>query len=223
MLFRLRHCRDNIQQEREMLIIDLNQKASLLNLNISIVFDSTYHKSESRRTHFENLEILYTDLGETADDYILNELKNARTPRQEIVVTSDKKLAFLVKHFLAKTETVEKFIIRINRSYQKKLYRPEYQLSHKKIEIKPSINKPTLPSPSVPQSIESSSEIDYLTIFEERWQEIQKNEPVPSKKESIPANKTKKELFPNKPNQSIENPGIRETDMERWLRLFEDR
>ena len=55
------------------------------------------------------LKIIYTAVNETADDYILQELKEASKPSQHIVVTSDKKLAWLCRRGLANTEDVNEF------------------------------------------------------------------------------------------------------------------
>ena len=50
------------------------------------------------RSHYDELEILFTAEGETADEYIIDEIKNHPHPQQETVVTSDKKLAWHVRH-----------------------------------------------------------------------------------------------------------------------------
>jgi predicted RNA-binding protein with PIN domain len=114
LLFRIKHSGEDFSLERQKLIEDLNEQASFLDLNLSLVFDAQYQESESSKSHYQNLEILFTSFGETADDYILKVIQNE--PEKAItVVTSDKKLAYLAKMSHAKTETIEEFLDWLNR------------------------------------------------------------------------------------------------------------
>src|SRR4051794_8621543 len=67
-LFRLLHGSDDLQSQRQAFIYDLNKKISLINLDVSIVFDSTFQIGGRSRTHYDALEILYSAEGETADE-----------------------------------------------------------------------------------------------------------------------------------------------------------
>ena len=57
--------------------------------------------------------MIYTYKHQTADDYILQELKNAMKPSELIVVTSDRELAFKCKNLGSKIETAEAFLSRL--------------------------------------------------------------------------------------------------------------
>src|ERR1700722_447984 len=85
---------EDLQQQREKIIADLSHKISLLNIDATIIFDSYYQKGLRERSFSQSLEVLFTDEGETADECILDELKKCPHPRNEMVVTSDKKLAW---------------------------------------------------------------------------------------------------------------------------------
>src|SRR5947208_15902015 len=118
LLFRLVPAVDNLRKERESIILDLNKKVLLLNLDISIVFDSTFQEGERTRSHYQGLEILFTAEGETADEYIIDEIKHTPKPHLETVVTSDKKLASIIRRNSGHTESIEEFLLWLNKAYQ---------------------------------------------------------------------------------------------------------
>lgn len=120
LMFRLMEATGNFQFERELIIYDLHHKTELLNLDVTLVFDAQYRLGYGERSHLQHLEICFTDQGETADEYILNELKNSRTPKQETVVTSDKRLACKVRDYQVKTMSVEEFTSWISKPIKKK-------------------------------------------------------------------------------------------------------
>ena len=233
MLFRLLHGIDNLQRLRESIIHDLNKKISLLKLDASIVFDSTFQIGDRSRSHYEKLEILFSAEGETADEYILDELKNTLNPTQETVVTSDKKLAWQVRNRSAHTESVEDFIRRLNRAYKNKLRRL------KKGE-QPSFQPPA-PALSSPSSSPRSSLIPdkeapleayadyYAQVFESEWDKMVKEEQMHQQEtihdaESRLKRTSRKPKRTKDPFQITEAPEVQEaTEMERWQKLFEKR
>ncbi len=229
MLFYIKHAHDDLQSQRESIIHDLNKKISVTNLDISIVFDSAFQIGGPTRSHFGKLEILFTAEGETADEFIVDEIKNSPHPNQETVVTSDKKLAWRVRNRSAHTESVEDFIFWLNRVYKNKLR----QL--KKGKLPPprlSLQLPTPPSrPPLANSIIPSKDApleaytDYYThVFEAEWEELQQQEN--NQKSSLSTGKRP----PRKP-RSIQDPfqtpsppePKAATEMDRWLKLFEKR
>ena len=60
---------EELQKQREAVISDLSKKISLLKLDASIVFDAAFQIGGASRTHYNDLEILFTAEGETADEY----------------------------------------------------------------------------------------------------------------------------------------------------------
>jgi predicted RNA-binding protein with PIN domain len=217
LLFRQVHAHDHLQNSRELLIQEINKKAALLNLDITIVFDSTFQISSGSRTHFQNLEILFTDHGETADELILSLLKNAKHPAQETVVTSDRRLAAEARRSQAHTENVDSFIQRINKVYKKKLNK----ISSLSKEIKPADPTPIGSSPAPSTALSPKDQNDYESIFEANYKELIKNEPVKPPKEALtsPKKMRRKNPFQGDPSSAIEAP----TQMERWLKAFEER
>lgn len=94
LLFKLQPSQGSLEQKRATVISSINEFALHLNLTIILVFDATRQKERLgiARGHYEALEIIYTE-DKSADDFILKEVENARTPSQITVVTSDRELA----------------------------------------------------------------------------------------------------------------------------------
>lgn len=222
LLFRLMHTHDNLQTSREQIILDLNKKVSLVKIDASVVFDGTFQVGEGTRTHFDHIEILFTAEGETADEFILEELKNSRRPEQETVVTSDKKLAWQARCRQARTENVEEFMSWLNKSYKNKLK----QLKNPpkpRITSKPKPLEPLTPAEPLLEAAESSHDY-YARIFEAHYLELVKNEkprkPKANAKHPSPKKqKRKKDPFQSEPILPLDAP----SQMERWQKTFEER
>jgi uncharacterized protein len=223
LLFRLTDDKENLQSERQALIYDLNKKISAVKWNASLIFDATFQLGGRDRSHFDALEILFTAFGETADEYILDELSRIRYPNQETVVTSDKRLAWKVRHLGAHTESVEDFFDRLNRSYKNKTG----PLKSKKKSSLPELSKsvpspsPILNMPAIDASVSEYSDY-YLQVFETKWQNLNQQQEA--------AKRLKKSQQPTKrqPRQRSSSfllskaPEIQaQTDAERWLKVFE--
>lgn len=217
-MFRILHAGDTLQAQREIIIEDLYTKVSLLELSVTIVFDSQYQGGEeSSRSHRQHLEILFTAKGETADDLILDLVKKTAKPEQTIVVTSDKKLAWLVRRRSGKTEPVEEFISWLNKRYQNKLRHQKEKLKPIIDDIVPKkiIRKKVVSKPSLKATPEECADF-YLNTFEKQYVEAN-NENKSGKKLSQPKKKTKKKVLPKKlPELSVESDG------DRWLKAFEN-
>ncbi len=226
MLFRLVHSNDDLQTQRESFIYDLNKKISLLKLDVSIVFDSTFQIGDRSRSHYDALEILFSAEGETADEYILDELKNHLHPQQETIVTSDKKLAWRARNRLAHTESVEDFIFWLNRSYKnksKQLKKEHHPLPKSTLPPRPPL-RPLIPAKDAP--LEAYADY-YTQVFESEWQEILKEEQTrqqdlaPATASKRPPRKPKQRRDPFQPTPTPEEQQA--TEMERWLKAFEKR
>jgi predicted RNA-binding protein with PIN domain len=229
LLFRLLHGSEDLQSQREAIIYDLNQKVSLVKIDVSIVFDSTFQIGERTRTHYDQLEILFTAEGETADEYIMDEIKNHAYPQQETVVTSDKKLAWQVRNRSAHTETVEEFILWLNRAYKNRI-RQFKKEKHTVVTPPPASRKETYYSLVPPKDAPLGTYTDYYAqVFESEWQEILIKEEEKCKQASLAQFSTKKRppRKPKKRKDPFEAPQTPEekaaTETERWLRIFEKR
>lgn len=115
LLFRLSTVLQDFTASREQVIHDLNRKAARLHMNLTIVFDAHERPGEAYRTHYDHMEILYSGEKETADDLILKVLRN--NAANSTVVTSDNLLAWKARMLGAKTESVDAFLIQINKRY----------------------------------------------------------------------------------------------------------
>ena len=165
LMFRRLKAGTDLQSQRAYIIKELDESASLLELDLTIVFDAQYQYGMGSRSHFHSLEICFTDGGETADEYILKALKRVAKPQQETVVTSDKKLAASVRRRAAKTETVEQFMSWLAKRHQNK----ERRL--KENHSQPIIIQTALSPKKEPSNLKYESDMErWLRIFEERFE-----------------------------------------------------
>lgn len=214
LLFRTMNPGVEIQRQREALIEDLSTKAKLLNLNVTVIFDSHFQQGESHRTHKGCLEIIYTAEKESADEHILKLIRNLDKPRETTVVTSDRVLASRAKLFLVHTQKVEAFTDTINRRYASRLTKKNSPPEKKAPVVAPEPEPPKkLTQPAKTLSAEECSNF-YLELFEKKFQEIEAAKP-PKKKEAAKAQKSKKI------KKNITHS--QEPDMDRWLRIFEEK
>lgn len=210
LLFRLLKPGDDLKKQREQITIDLEAKTALLELDVTLVFDSHYQEGDNTRSHLHNLEIIFTAAGETADAFILQEIKEAKNPSKHTVVTSDKTLARLCRLRLAKTEEVDEFISWLNKRYKSKK-------RQRKAALPPTVKATPSPPPQLPQtSAPAETCFDYyLQAFEE---ELKLQEPT----KKPPSSQAQKEERRKKPRQKSPSPQEEISDMERWQRIFEN-
>lgn len=156
LLFSLFKDEKTLKSQRDELIQILNETAEAYNLRITLVFDAPSHLEGNIRTHFDHLEIIYTDYGETADSYILDAVAAASLPGAITVVTNDKSLARNIKKCGAQNETLTKFL------------RLTLKRKKKKIALKKEPTKRIIP----PIKLKMAGSIDYyLEKFLERLKE----------------------------------------------------
>lgn len=212
LLFRTLHSGDNLQIQRQELIAELENKCRYLELNVTIVFDSHYQPDDGSRSHYNNLEVCFTALSETADDYIIQELKESATSSQKTVVTSDRHLAWRCRRYLAKTESVENFMSWLEKRVKNK--RRQQRLANKILnQTTVEKSKKVIAVEQLPEekgASEGSFEF-YLQTFEEEYKKHAVAE-KPKQPTFAKADKVKKKTPPKEPL---------ETDMQRWLRCFE--
>lgn len=166
-LFRRPYGEGSLSSQREELVTAIEALASALSLDITLVFDGKYQPECQPKSHFGALEILFSGPGETADELILAEVAASENPRLEVVVTSDKGLAYRAKQLKAKTVSVEEF-----RKNEMK------RAPKKKLVAKPSPKS----SPPLKKKVEVDS--SYLALFEARLKEEEKLKPIPRKEPS---------------------------------------
>lgn len=203
LMFRMRQKADSLEEQREKTLEELEKKIQKINLDATIVFDAQYQLDLSSRTHKGALEICFTDRGETADDYIISELKACENPRNETVITSDNRLAWRARQKNAKTESVEDFLLWLNKRAQKQS--KKHVILEKRVVVRGSVIEPNAPKAPLPGTVEY-----YQAEFEKRVPELKaKSEPAKSLERQEKTKPKKRE------EESSE-----ESEMARWLRLF---
>jgi len=192
LLFHLSDDPQSLEYERNQLIEALNFSARKFHLQITVIFDAI-SQGEFSRSHFHELEIIFTSKGESADEYILDALNYTNSPRNITVVTSDKGLARLSRNLGAQTKSIESFIKWLNKkeSKQKKeiystskdpFIRKELETLHgKDIEKKDNSSLPKKSQEEILPSIRTNASpfelFDYyLSVFERNYQK-NKNPP----------------------------------------------
>ena len=171
-MFRILHAGDDLQSQRQQIIRDINDKIQLVHLEVTIVFDAPYQCGEGSRTHLNHLEICFTDEGESADDFIIQKLKHASHPKQITVVTSDNKLAWRARRYLAKTEKVEVFLAWLNKKYHSKARQQKQRTPtapSRRLKEQPCQDGP----PPSPGATPEESFDYYLYQFEKKFQEME--------------------------------------------------
>lgn len=207
LMFRTSGAYDDLASRRQQLIEELNFKTQLLDLEVTLVFDSQYQPGQGDRSHFQNLEILFTDEGETADECIVNEIKSEKYPASKItVVTSDKKLAWFARRCRATTVSTEEFIVWLNKRCRNRLRKRTEPITKPKVV-------PKAPSPT-PKKTDDDY---YLEEFQSRLLKLEAEQPQPPKK-AIRKSKQKRKKLESPPDDDVSKSML---DMERWLYLFE--
>lgn len=154
LLFQLFGGTCELREEREQLLEELDVAVRQTSLNLTIVFDAHLRDEQLSRTKFRSLDLIFTDFGQTADDYILEFLNSCKHPKRETIITNDQRLAWRARGLGAKTQGLSHFL--------KQLEKPPKQIKksrEKKIVL--PVERPKLGD--FPGSIEY-----YLDIFEKR-------------------------------------------------------
>lgn len=120
LLFRLSLAKGTLEKKRQDLILELNRQATTLNLQITVVFDSSdKERVLDTRSHYDALELIYTTSRKTADDSILDSVEFSSYPEDICVVTCDKDLARKAKALKANILSLEDFFAFLSRRQDK--------------------------------------------------------------------------------------------------------
>lgn len=225
MLFRVAKEGGSLQPMRERLIQNLNTRILLLNLNVTLVFDAPFQSEGLSRSHKDILEVVYTNQGQTADEYIVDVLTRASRPKNETVVTSDRTLALHVRHLSAKVTSVEEFLDWLNRSYENKLKQTDKP--KRKSNLPQLITNQTSASSIVSTGKVSNQLEDYERIFETEYRLLAEKEVL--QRSIIKEGMTKKKIKAPRPKkrdpfEAAPDPIDKaKSEMERWQKIFERR
>lgn len=222
LLFRTLRAGDDLRKQRQDLIVELETKSQFLELDVTIVFDSHYQPDEGARSRFKNLEVCYSGVGETADDFILQELKE-KNSKEETVVTSDRQLAWRCRRRLAQTISVEEFMAWLDKRCKNKRRQIKLQTKlAKQVEIQPLKKSEKVQLLIEEQELQkkklSEGSFDYyLETFQAHFELEMTQKPAVSTKTSSEqkVKKQKKKLPKETPKDT------HESNMQHWLKAFE--
>jgi len=228
-LFRIMVAGQELQLQRDAVIYDLNFKASAFNLDLTIVFDAHYQEGDCSVTHYQDIEIIYTAEHVSADDHIIKSLKHVDNPKLYILVTSDNKLAWQARCQLIKTQSVEDFMLFLDKRSKNQERRKEeaketlYDSPKPLLEKlqKPKIIKGLSLTPTPEHNIDyyEKAFTDKLKKSSDSPPEISFNKSKKLSKEALAFTREKeeqeKQIVPEIKNYD------NESDEDRWLRIFE--
>lgn len=197
LLFRLNPNHTSLKEEREYLISELSKELFFLKLDATLVFDSMHTLHEETLSYLNDLRIIYTKQGESADEWIVNTLQEQTTPSQCTVVSSDKKLTKSILLLGGKVLAIDTFLSWLQRRLKNKKHPPK--IVQKQIPTKEKITIKTTP--------EKGSLDYYLEIF-------QKEAPLLTESKTL-------EIQPKKKARVLSKEPL--SDHDRWLQLFEEK
>jgi predicted RNA-binding protein with PIN domain len=107
---------ESLEQQRNKLINRLRDYNRPRNEYIIIAFDGeSNHLYPERRKEDKNIEVIFSQAGQTADELILNIASTSDNPKNIEVITSDRELADGIKRLKAKICSSAEFLERLNK------------------------------------------------------------------------------------------------------------
>lgn len=175
----------------------MGKKANFINLETTLVFDSTYQPGWASSKVDGVFEVIYTNEGETADDWLIRFVKNMGDRDQVTIVTSDNRLRVHLQRKGVMIISSEEFMRLMNGRVKSSIRSLR--------QIPASERKTELPTKKV-----AKGSVDYYEkLFLERL-----GEEAPTEEEE------EKEAFrPLKKEKKLSG----ESDQDRWERLFSDK
>lgn len=136
-LFRIKgNSFSSLEKNRKALLVLLNEELSSLQLSVSIIFDGSDPIClHARRAIFDSLEVIYTSDVQSADEYLIEMLEQAKHPAHYTIITSDRELSRKCRSLGAKTLTVEAFLHFIQEKQKKtqKSLKPSLRFSPREL------------------------------------------------------------------------------------------
>lgn len=121
LLFRSnRFTHEKLQNSREKLIEQLDEYAASLQIDLSIVFDSSFNLSGFERGHFYSLEVIFTSKNISADEYLVSVSRQKKNKEPLIFITSDRALASMLQKERASVISVEIFLHQLQKHSKRK-------------------------------------------------------------------------------------------------------
>lgn len=126
---------EHLEKKRDILLKQLNELVSKANIDAIVVFDGS---KEFTKTQFHNLEVIYTPPGQTADDYIVEDIEAKRKKGGHLfVVSNDKHLGVSARLLKAKVLKLPQFFnLLIKKANKPKGVVPPSTSSNAKVDIR---------------------------------------------------------------------------------------
>lgn len=144
-----------LHHRRRLTIEELSEKISILSLDVAIIFDAHHTLDDSSKGHLANLEIHYTRHQQTADEWIIDDIADSKTPTKITVVTSDNQLAWQCRLNGALVVDVQTFLLWLEKRYDSKMGK-ESPHTYTPNPVKKPVT--TLVTPPVPEKKEKKKE-----------------------------------------------------------------
>jgi predicted RNA-binding protein with PIN domain len=142
--FSKRSAEPSLESQRQQIIFFLQKQCAARKLSGLLIFDGKTYCGDSGRSYESPLEVIYTQAGQSADEYIIDWLTFSKKQRQATVVTNDRILAVNIGSYGIKVMDNTSFM--------------QWLMKEKKSD---ELAKPTI--------IETKRELDrLLKIFEEQ-------------------------------------------------------
>lgn len=176
---------DDIAAARDLLLFELSNYRKYRDIKIIVVFDAQFVPGVTKTYHQFQLEVVFTQEGETADSYIEREVSNWVSPINRVIVaTSDMAEQWLVFQRGALRMSANELLIEIN--YNKKQIHQEVSQYY-----------------NARSRRRSPWQIDQLKLLDElRYSLPQPEEKPQNRKNKLAADKVKKQMQ-GKKNKNI--------------------
>ena len=121
LIFTLTDTKRSLMHQRKSAITFLQKRFALLQLSGMLVFDGSHQRHEESGLSYANpLHIAYTPKGQTADEYILEQLEYSHKKSPATVVSNDRGLCRKARELGANTQSNEGFLHYLEKKKPKK-------------------------------------------------------------------------------------------------------
>jgi predicted RNA-binding protein with PIN domain len=120
LIFSLVSSKENLKTLRLKVVQSLQKRFAASKISGIIVFDGVHRKDEESGISYSSpLIIAYAPKGQSADEYIIEQIEFSKNPKQITVITNDKGLTLHAKYAGAKVEKNAEFIQWLQKSKRK--------------------------------------------------------------------------------------------------------
>lgn len=138
-LFHAEEERRSLEKQRDTLIERLYLAFEKLQLSGAIIFDGSRRRDEeSGRSYDSPLETIFAPKGQSADEYILEELSSVQNKKTIMVVSNDKGLTRHAQTLGAQTRSIQAFLHWLNKRFstQKSTRRTPKESPHQMVRLR---------------------------------------------------------------------------------------